>query len=412
MGGLGDEVANSTADTAFPPKINRVRVGNDISFALMEVADTQVYNGESVNMYFLDRQGNRISDYANSDCVFVEVVDPDQNEDALRRERIDGFWDGGQNEPFGAVANRTFQCTLGTRCFNEVNVLLGDTNIFSDGDWAKVYVLNPRSGFWAALDLLETGVSTGDFVSVICVDLVNVYTCVPTLGALPGDAIVAFYQDPSNHSDSAMISTKVGIGGGATPGQASSTTFIDRDGNMLSSCQPGQEIRVRVTDLSHTQDVSLSGAVVVDGVAYDLTTFGSQSHMFVTEPIAGDLQAGETITATYIDPADPTDTSSASIPVVAAKLSVERFYAGPNPAAGPVTFGYEGTGIASVISVEVYDLAGHLVWASKMANVTSVAWDGKDDGGAFVANGAYIYLVKATDGTDTFRSKGTLFINR
>jgi hypothetical protein len=180
---------------------------------------------------------------------------------------------------------------------------------------------------------------------------------------------------------------------------------------VLSLCQPGQEIRVRVTDLSHTQDVSLPGAVVVEGVTYDLTTFGSQSHMFVTEPIAGDLQAGETITATYIDPMDPIDTSSASIPVVAAKLSVERFYAGPNPAAGPVTFGYAGTGIASVMSVEVYDLAGHVVWANELANVTKIVWD-PAAGPSPAANGCYIYLVTAADGTDTFDGKGTLFINR
>ena len=426
IGGLGD----SDQTTAFPPKIDRVRVANDVSFDLLEIADTQVYNGSTVSMYFLDRQGSRVSGYRNSDCVFIEVVDPDQNEDVLRRERVDAFWDGGRNTPFGPKNFSVFECGWTRLVINPLNALLGDTNIFNSapnsilGDPGrrddeillafgspKIYVLNPRSGQWAGLDLLETGVSTGDFVSVICVDLVNVTACVPTLGALAGDTIVAFYQDPSNHSDSAMISTKVGIGGGATPGQASSTTFIDRDGNVLSLCQPGQEIRVRVTDLSHTQDVSLPGAVVVDGVAYDLTTFGSQSHMFVTEPITGDLQAGEMITATYIDPADPTDTSSASIPVVAAKLSVERFYAGPNPAAGPVTFGYEGTGIASVMSVEVYDLAGHVVWASEMANVTKIVWN-LAAGARPAANGCYIYQVTATDGTDTFNGKGTLFINR
>jgi hypothetical protein len=29
-----------------------------------------------------------------------------------------------------------------------------------------------------------------------------------------------------------------------------------------------------------------------------------------------------------------------------------------------------------------------------------------------MANGAYIYVVEATDGTDTFSGRGTLFINR
>jgi hypothetical protein len=180
-GGLGDETFASTESTAFPPRIDRIRVANDVSFDLMEIGDTQVYNGQTVTMYFLDRQGNRVSGYVNSDCVFIEVVDADQNEDVLRRERIDGFWDHNQNEPFGPQALNGFICGWTRTNINPLNALLGDTNIFStaagaENGFAKVYVLNPRSGQWAALDLLETGVATGDFVSVICVDLVNVYT--------------------------------------------------------------------------------------------------------------------------------------------------------------------------------------------------------------------------------------------
>jgi hypothetical protein len=72
-----------------------------------------------------------------------------------------------------------------------------------------------------------------------------------------------------------------------------------------------------------------------------------------------------------------------------------------------VTFGYHGSGIASTMSVEVYDLAGHLVWANDLANVTEIVWDCGS-----LANGAYIYVVEATDGTDTFGDTGTLFINR
>ena len=48
----------------------------------MKIGDTQVYNGTATTMYFLDRQGNRVSGYVNSDCVFIEVIDPDQNEDS------------------------------------------------------------------------------------------------------------------------------------------------------------------------------------------------------------------------------------------------------------------------------------------------------------------------------------------
>jgi len=412
-GGLGDQLITSTASTAFPPMIDRVRVANDVSFDLMEIADTQVYNGQTVNLYFLDRQGNRVSGYVNSDCVFIEVVDQDQNEDVLRRERIDGYWDHQQNMPFGPQNLNTFECDWTRDVINPVNALLGDTNIFDDGTYAKIYVLNPRSGQWAALDLLETGVTTGDFVSVICVDLVNVYTCVPTLGTLPGDTIVAFYQDPSNHSDSAMISLKVGVGGGSTtPTQASTTTFVNATGAAVANYTDADLVYVKVVDPSHAGATTLSG-LKIGTTAYTLAPLaGATNDTFITTGLDLNLAAGDSVTATYVDASDPTDTSSDTITVIASKLEITGFYAGPTPSAGDVTFGYKGTGVASVMSVEVYDLAGQLVWAEELANVTKVVWNGKDDGGAYVANGAYIYLVTATDGTDTFSDKGTLFINR
>ena len=417
--GLND----SDTTTAYSgPRIDRVRVSNDVSFDLMEVADTQVYNGQTTNMYFLDRQGNRVSGYVNSDCVFIEVVDQDQDEDVLRRERVDAYWDGGQNFPFGPMPINRFDCNY-CRCWTHpVNMLLGDTNIFNDSPdpytgpnayspdgSPKIYALNPRSGRWAALDLLETGVATGDFVSVICVDLVNQYAnCAPTLGALPGDTIVAFYMDPSNHSDSAMIQTKVSIGGGTPPSQASTTTFVDATGVAVTNYTDAGLVYVKVVDPSHAGATQLENAVTVNGQAFSLAhPEGWAADTFMTAGIDLQLAAGATITATYVDPMDPTDTSSDTITVIASKLEITRFYAGPSPAAGPVTFGYEGTGIASVMSVEVYDLAGHLVWANELANVTKIVWSCSS-----IANGAYIYLVTATDGTDTFSDTGTMFIHR
>lgn len=195
--------------TAFPPLIREIRVANDVSFDLLKVADTQVYDGSTVNMYFLDRQGNRTSGYVNSECVFIEVIDLDQNEDSYRREKISGTWDGQQGPPSGPLALNRFDCGTKTELLHPINHLLGDTDLYSDGELPKVYVLNPRNGRWAAVDLLETGVATGDFVSTTCIELpTSVYECFPTLGSLPGDTIVAVYQDPSNHSDSAWISIK------------------------------------------------------------------------------------------------------------------------------------------------------------------------------------------------------------
>lgn len=408
--------------------IDRVRVANDVSFAQMEIGDTQVYDGSKTEMYFLDRQGNRIFGYVNSDCVFVEVVDPDQNEDSYRRERIDAYWDGGQNIPFGPVATKNFGCNLTPGDLHPINPLLGKTNIFNDypptsaaagniahAGWAQLYILNPRNGRWAIVDFLETGVDTGDFVSATCIDLTSQYDCVPTLGMKPGDTIIAVYQDPSNHADSAWISIKVGIGG-ASMAQASSTLFVDAEGNKIESYFESDDVYAKVVDLSHVGESQLLGAVSISGKTYDLTPLaGEQSDTFITEAISmSDLgaKAGDTLTATYIDPTDPADTSSATTQVTASALSVTNFYAGPNPFSATVDFAYHGTGIARTFSVAVYDLSGHLVWNDEATNVSKVTWDGTNQRGSTVANGAYIYVVMATDGMHTFRSKGTVFINR
>ena len=76
MLGLGD-VDTVTAYSG--PRIKRPRVSNDLSFDWMSITDTQVYDGTTTTMWFLDRNGNRVSGYVAGDCVFVEVLDLDQN---------------------------------------------------------------------------------------------------------------------------------------------------------------------------------------------------------------------------------------------------------------------------------------------------------------------------------------------
>ena len=130
------------------------------------------------------------------------------------------------------------------------------------------------------------------------------------------------------------------------------------------------------------------------------------------------LTAGESVTVTYTDPNDSADTDSATATVIASELNVTGFYAGPNPFDDEVAFAYDGSGIATTFSVEVYDLAGHLVWAKTEANTALVVWTGVNQSGDTLANGAYIYVITATDGTNTFdqsttdSAKGLVFINR
>jgi hypothetical protein len=278
--------------------------------------------------------------------------------------------------------------------------------------WAKIYILNPRSGRWAAVDLLETGVATGVFVSVTCIDLVSVYTgCVPTLDVLAGDTIVAFYQDPTNHSDSAMISSKVAVGGGSSTTTGSQVVFTNEGGTTVSQYTDVDTVYVKVTDSSHAGATSLQDAIEIDGVAYDLTASGTTG-TFVSGALDLDLTAGETITVTYTDPNDSADTDTATATIIASELDVTAFYAGPNPFDDEVAFAYEGSGVATTFSVEIYDLNGHLVWTKTQANTAEVLWTGVDSNGDALANGGYIYVVTATDGTNTFDGKGLVFINR
>ena len=412
--------------TAFPPAIRDVRVANDVSFGLLEVGDTQVYDGEQMTMYFLDRQGNRVSGYLNSDCVFIEVLDPDQDEDRQRRERIDGYWDGRQNVPFGPLHrpwNRLL-CGYDDGDLHIVNELLGDTNIFApfdagamdnhpapDDSWAKLYVLNPRNGRWTVVDLLETGIDSGDFVSVTCIDLVDRYECVPSLGVLPGDTIVGVYHDPSNHSDVAWVSIKVEVGGALPTG--STLSFVDAAGTAVAAYVEGDPIYVKVVDPSVADAGTLAGSVTIDGAAYDLTPLaGGPPGTFITGALELGFAAGETVTATYVDPSDPSDTSTASVPIVAAEFRVERFYASPSPFVDETRFAFAGTGIAETFAVRVYDLAGRLVWRAEEENVLSVGWDGRTETGQQLANGAYVYVVVATGSESTFTTKAKLFIQR
>jgi hypothetical protein len=153
--------------------------------------------------------------------------------------------------------------------------------------------------------------------------------------------------------------------------------------------------------------------VTLDGVAYDLAPLpGAAPGAFITVGLDLQAQPGETITASYVDPTDPTDVSSASIKVVAGELHVDRFYASPNPAEGDITFAFEGEGLADVLTVAVYDLQGHLVWSGEAVSALSATWDGRAERGDLVANGAYIYVISASAGTSRFSGKGTVFVRR
>jgi hypothetical protein len=404
-------------------------VPEDLSFDTMEIGDTQVFEfGGTVNMWFLDAEGNQVDGYTNSSGVFVKVCDWDQNEDVVRRERIDAYWDHlpamvttGQNYPFGPANMIPHPIIIpGAVAPSTINNMLGTAQIFNPGvggdptlqvtgfdEFAKLYVLNPRNGFWAPVDLLETEVNSGCFVSTICIDLVSQWPGVPTLGVVPGDTIIAVYQDPSNHSDSAWICIKVGCGGAGVSGEGSQTMFVDADGNEVQSYTDADDVYVKVVDPSHTTATTLANAVEIDGVEYDLTKVNGA---FMTAGLDLGLAAGDSITATYTDPSDALDTSSDTISVIASVLDVVAFVVGPNPFETDVTFGYDGSGVAATFSVSIFDLTGKLIFSTVELDTDEVVWDGVNANGQAVGKGAYIYVIEVenADGTYTMTDKDVL----
>jgi hypothetical protein len=308
-----------------------------------------------------------------------------------------------------------------------VNALLGDTNIYLEGEfgftepgvdsWAKVYVLNPRNGRWAAMDLYEEKIAGGDFMSTTCVDLTDTYSCVPTLGVKAGDTLLAFYQDPSNHSDGAMISIKVQKGGNTTPSTSSTVLFVDQSGVSVVSYQDDALVYVKVVDKSHS-GATLEDAITIDGDTYDVSLKDAATGTYMSAALSIDLVGLSSLAVAYKDPDDANDTANDTVNIVASELDITAFFAGPNPFAGSVTFAYEGSGTAQTFAVRIYDLAGQLVWEETGANTTEVVWTGEDEDGQMLANGAYIYVITAKDGTNTFdqsntdSAKGLVFINR
>ena len=131
-----------------------------VSFDLVKVSDTQVFDGDTLNLTFVDVSGKPVSFYQSDEIAYIKVVDPDQNEDSVRRETIKSYWDKGLNKPFGpgglaATANPytaggyDWQLTAPTAA-----QVFGDAVTGSSP--AKIYLWNPKNGEWYAVELLET----------------------------------------------------------------------------------------------------------------------------------------------------------------------------------------------------------------------------------------------------------------
>jgi hypothetical protein len=301
-------------------RYNGLSIAHEVSFDLVKVSDTQVFDGDTLNLTFVDVSGQPVSFYQSDEIAYIKVVDPDQNENPVRRDLIKSYWDGGQNWPFGPgltdtnpyiTASGTFEWQLA-----EPTAIQAFGAAVSGSSPAKIYLLNPRTGEWSAVELLETGVNTGVFVSRAGVALykaclVTGHECVTF--AADNDTVLAFYQDPSNHSDIAIAAIKV-------DDNASRTTFVDAAGATVSGYSDADSAYVLVKDRGHAGDTTLVDAITIDkiiGSSYSLTRLSLTDYTFITGAIPLTVLGDQTITATYVDPDDVTDTSSDSINVEA-----------------------------------------------------------------------------------------------
>jgi len=141
----------------------------------------------------------------------------------------------------------------------------------------------------------------------------------------------------------------------------STTTFTDRDGNEVASYSNADDIYVKVIDPSHAGAASLLDAVKIDGQTFDLAPLtGAATDTFITNAISmTDLgvNAGDTITATYTDPTDPTDISSDTISITALYVSCYFTYrlVSVDPVANTFTLSFEGRAYTYPDTVDVTD---------------------------------------------------------
>lgn len=423
---LGDGDPN---DEPFPPVINEDAARNqywDVSFAKAKVYDTQVFDGTTHKMRFLDGEYQPVTEIPISGSLYLEVTDLDQNEDPLLRELIFGGWnkDASATDDTNGdqlLAEDTMPLWGHTQdnrpgLFN--NVFLNPRSITGIPDSVKIFMFNAQRRHWERMDLRETAVGSGIFRSTTCVLVADArHPGDGNLGSKAGDTIMAFYQDPSNHSDIAIIQIKVSEGGAGavTPPTVTLGVAFDR-----TSYYPGDTVTITVTDEQYAGAAEIVGTkvlVLLDKDGREIASWnrleaveGQPGKFRVTYTLPEDVKLG-TITARYTDPYMATRTAQATATVVAKALeNVTGITVSPNPFATTTTFTIvaqpEGA-VAEKITITVYDLTGAKVAELSGTNTPSVTWNGGN-----LRNGAYIYVAVVESAGKAWTFKGFVYIER
>ncbi|MCS7217110.1 MAG: T9SS type A sorting domain-containing protein [Candidatus Bipolaricaulota bacterium] len=409
LNALGDGNPN---DDNFPPAIADSARNQywDVSFAKVKVYDFQVFDGKTHHMRFLDGNYQPVTEISLAGNLYLEVTDLDQNENPLLREFIFGGW----NKDADADDEEHSAPIWG----GEDNVLgqfldLGASSISGIPATVKVFMFNAQKGTWERLDLRETGVGTGVFRSTVCVAVGP-----DGLNSSGGDTIMAFYQDPSNHSDIAIISIKVSLGGAGavTPPVVALGVAFDR-----TTYYPGDTVTLTVTDEQYAGAAEIVGTnvlVLLDKDGNVITSWnrleavpGQPGKFRVTYVLPETVKLG-TITAKYTDPYVATRTAQATATVVAKALAnVRGVTVAPNPFKTTTTFTIQAEpagAVAEKITVTLYDLTGAKVAVVEGRNTASLTWNGGNLG-----NGAYIYVAVVEGAGKVFGPfKGFVYIER
>jgi len=420
-----------TSDTlpAFPPVINTGADRNqvwDVSFDLVKVYDYQVFDGETHHMRFLNGAYEPVSEIPVSGSLYLEVTDLDQNENSGLRELIFGGWNKDAESDDDALNNAASEHSYpiwpkSPSATNEDRLTpdgatggvdLGIESISGIPATVKVFIWNAQRGTWERMDLRETALGSGIFRSTTCVEVAGGEG---TLESTPGDTIIAFYQDPSNHSDVATIQIKVSEGGavGVTPPTAQLAVTFD-----AATYNPGDTVVITVTDSAYAGAGEIAGTDVLvlkdaNGAtiaSWDAIPAVSTTEFQVSYELPEDVALG-TITAVYTDPVIASRTAQATAEVQAAELSdVTGISVSPNPFAASTTFSIvavpEGA-VADELTVAIYDLTGKKVAELSGSATASVSWDG----GA-LRNGAYIYVAVVKGAGKVWTFRGFVYIKR
>jgi len=113
---------------------------------------------------------------------------------------------------------------------------------------------------------------------------------------------------------------------------ASTTTFVNSAGEEVASYLATDRIYVKVLAADHAGATILVGAVAIPSRTFDLQPLpGAASDTFITRAISLaelGMSGGTTITARYTNPTNPSDTSSDTITVAAARSDGTSYFRG------------------------------------------------------------------------------------